>query len=133
MLRHLCASRFAPGWLTPLLLVLIAPTLARANSISYTGNLSGPNAVFLASFTVSSVSNVTLQTWSFGGGTNAAGTLIAGGGFLPDISVFGPGPTSPLLADTNFNFNGCPPANIDAFEGICGDSTLSLMGLAAGT
>jgi PEP-CTERM motif-containing protein len=126
-------KRFSPRWLAPLLLVLTAPAVASADSISYTGNLADPNAVFEASFIVSSLSNLTVQTWSFGGGTNAAGTPIPAGGFLLDVSLFGPGPSDPILADTNFNFNGCPPANLDSFEGLCGDSTLTLTGLAAGT
>jgi len=39
-------------------------------------------------FTVGSISEVTLRTWSYAGGTNAAGELISAGGFDPIVSVF---------------------------------------------
>ena len=103
-----------------------------AGSISFTGNLFDQNSFTLLQFDIAGASSaVTVQSWSFGGGTNLAGAAIPAGGFLPDISVFGPGPVYPLLADTNFTYS-CPPGNLDSFEVLCGDTTL-LLNLAAGS
>ena len=52
------------------------------SSISVTGSLSNPNDVILYTFDVTAQSSVSFQTWSYGGGTNAAGQTISAGGFL---------------------------------------------------
>ena len=61
---------------------------ASATDFSYTGSLSGPNDVQLFTFTVGSDSTVTLRTYSYAGGTNAAGQTIVGGGFDPILALF---------------------------------------------
>lgn len=61
---------------------------AAAADFSYTGNLSDPNQVLLFNFNVGSTSQVTLRTYSYAGGTNAAGTVIANGGFDPILALF---------------------------------------------
>ena len=100
-----------------------------AGTISFTGNLPDQDSVALYDFSVpGGASLVTLQSWSFGGGTNAALLAIPGGGFLLDISVFG-GVGDQVLADTNFTYS-CPPGNADPLEG-CGDTTL-ILSLAPG-
>ena len=55
---------------------------------SFSGNLAGDNDVQLFNFTVGAASTVTLRTWSYAGGTNAAGNLIAEGGFDPILALF---------------------------------------------
>jgi hypothetical protein len=69
---------------------------ASAGALSFQGNLdpANPNDVFLTTLTLSSVADLDIQTWGFGGtagapdGTNAAGAVIAAGGFDPYVSLF---------------------------------------------
>ena len=63
-----------------------APALA--TDFSFTGSLPTANSVQLFNFTVGAPSTVTLRTWSYAGGTNAAGSLIARGGFDPILALF---------------------------------------------
>ena len=85
--------------------------------------------------------SITLQTYGFGGGTNAAGSLISAGGFDPFVGLFeGTGPTALLLDGTadnlsNYTNAGCGSANlltIGKVTGQCGDVYLQFNGLAAG-
>jgi hypothetical protein len=55
---------------------------------SFTGNLNGDDDVQLFHFSVAQTSNVTLRTWSYAGGVNAAGDTIARGGFDPILGLF---------------------------------------------
>jgi len=59
-----------------------------AAALSFTGALAADDDVQTFSFTLSAPGAVTLQTWSYAGGTNAAGTAIGRGGFDPGIAVF---------------------------------------------
>ena len=130
--------------LTFALLFLVSD--ARATSVSFTGSLASSTDTFMVSFTLAAPSVVNVQTWGFGGGTNAMGALIAAGGFDPLIALFsgtGPGATillsgvNPVFSADNFpGFGGlCPPGSFVTIGGIpnCGDATINLPGLAAGT
>jgi PEP-CTERM motif-containing protein len=137
----------ASRWLFISLMLWFGAVAGRADTISFTGSLAGPSSVSTTSlFTLLTTSDVTLQTLSFGGGTNAAGQVIPGStidaatgfpvpaGFEPDLAVFGPGPGNPLLGFTAGVRSSCPPANPDNnFGGICGDTTLALAELAPGS
>ena len=81
-----------------LCLLAAATTTLSAESFSYTGTLATPEDVFQTTFTLTSAGSVTIQTWGFGGGTNAAGTQIQSGGFDPLIALFS-GPTSTIVTD----------------------------------
>jgi len=59
-----------------------------AADFSFTGNLSDHNEVQLFNFTVGAPSTVTLRTWSYAGGANAAGATILRGGFDPILALF---------------------------------------------
>lgn len=112
------------------LAALIAP-LAHADGWSYVGSLAptDPNDVFITSFTLLAPTAVTIQTWSFGGGTNAAGTVIAAGGFDPYVSLFsGAGAAATFIASNDDGL--CPPGHAAP---ACADSTLTSGLLAAGT
>jgi hypothetical protein len=125
-----------------------AAGLASATPISLIGTLSSPEDTYTTTVTLANPGTVTLQTWSFGGGTNAANTLIPAGGFDPLIAIFagtGAGATletsGPITYGTSdalsnyASFTGCPPAGtvtIGSFTGNCGDITMSLA-LGAGT
>src|SRR5438309_8531640 len=75
-------------------IILTAATLAlsgapaAAANFSYTGTLSNPDQVLLFDFVVGAPSTVTLRTYSYAGGTNAAGTVIPRGGFDPILALF---------------------------------------------
>jgi hypothetical protein len=119
-----------------LLMVLLAMSgMCRADSVSFTGTFQDPNQVFEDSFSLSQTSNLVAQSYGYGGsagapgGTNAAGTVIAAGGFDSYLSLFsGAGPTATFLVSNDDG--GCGPASPDP---VCEDSQLNLNGLAAGT
>ncbi len=110
-----------------------------AATITYTGTLANPEDSFQTTLTLPVSGIVTLQTWGFGGGTNAAGTLIPAGGFDPLVAIFD---STGLLVEgtsdalTNYgSYMGCPPAGTVAIGAIgsnCGDITMTLS-LAAGS
>ena len=133
-----------------LALALFIPAVASADSSSYTGTLANPQDTYTLAFSVSGTLpvDVTVQTWGFGGGTNATGAIIAPGGFDPFIGIFdGTGPSASIATDglgdpygtsdvlSNFaGFAGCPLAGTVNLGGssICGDITMSLL-LAPGS
>jgi len=92
-----------------LLFVVIQPARADSSScvttasgaISCTGTLASPADVFTEQFTVSGApTSVTLQTYGFGGGTNANGDLISPGGTDPFLAIFsGTGSNATILTD----------------------------------
>lgn len=74
-------------FLLPLLAILTAATLPAA-SFSFSGTFTQDDQVQQFSFNVGAPSTVTLRTWSYAGGTNAAGATIARGGFDPILALF---------------------------------------------
>jgi hypothetical protein len=117
-------------------------------ALSLTGSLSTSESVFEATFTLTGLSSLRFQTWSFGGGTNAGGTAIAPGGFDLLIALFqGAGDSAMIVsqsgnpladADTLNPFQGnCPPAGtvtIGAGTGssVCGDDLMIASNLLPG-
>lgn len=61
---------------------------AGAVDFSFTGSLTEPSEVQFFDFSVGAFSTVTLRTWSYAGGVNAAGDLIPRGGFDPILALF---------------------------------------------
>ena len=60
-----------------------------AADFSFTGNFEHDDEVQEFNFTVTApMSDVTLRTWSYAGGTNAAGVEVARGGFDPIVALF---------------------------------------------
>lgn len=108
---------------------------AAASTISYTGTLSSPEDYVTETISVPIAGTVTLQTWGFGGGVNAAGTSIAAGGFDPLVALFsGTGPSAQVIDGTSdilsnySSYAGCPPAGtvtIGSSTGNCGDIRMS--------
>ena len=127
-------------------MLVFSAVAARANSasLSYTGTLANAQSTFTLVFTVGggTAQNVDFQTWGFGGGTNAAGSLISAGGFDPLLALFsGSGGGASFIngtADNELNFGsfvGCGPAGTVPFsngDSVCGDINMPLM-LAPGT
>lgn len=96
----------------------LAPAANYGSDFSFTGSFSDPNEVFLQPFTLQTISDVTVQTWSYGGGTNEIGDFIPPGGFDPFVSLF-----DPNQALLNQNDDGaCPPG--EYYQGNCFDATL---------
>ena len=120
-------------------LALLAAGSAFADTVSFTGTLNSPEDTFETNATLSTAGILTIQTWGFGGGTNAAGTVVPSGGFDPFVGVFDSSGnliqgTSDVLSNYT-SFIGCPLAGlvtIGSIPGNCGDITMSLP-LAAGT
>jgi hypothetical protein len=125
---------FSAGW------ILLAG-VCLADTISETGTLNSPEDSVLIDLTLVNSGTVTLQTYGFGGGTNAAGTVIPSGGFDPFVGLFsGTGPIALFLNGTSdilSNYSpGCPPAGtvtVGSVGNQCGDVNLQFTGLAAGT
>jgi hypothetical protein len=65
-----------------------APT--HAANLSVVGNLNpiDPNDKVSVSFTADGISTVTIRSYSYGGGTNDAGTPISATGFDPNLTLF---------------------------------------------
>jgi hypothetical protein len=121
---------------------LFATLPAQANSISVIGTIPTPDTPFALVFSLSGGATVNFQTFGFGGGTNALGTLISPGGFDPMISLFsGTGPGASIVltggnpaasaAILGNNAGACPPAGMVTIgtglgSSVCGDAQMSL-------
>jgi hypothetical protein len=125
-----------------LTVLTVTANVAFADGESFTGTLNGSDDFFSTTLTLSTATNVTLQTYGFGGGTNQAGMLIAPGGTDPFVGLFlGTGSGAAFINGTSLDltnyssFSGCPPANsVSNFGGTtCGDVTMLFSSLAAGT
>jgi hypothetical protein len=128
---------------------LLSASASASAFLSYTGTLATPETDEAFTFTLTSSSIVTFQTWGFGGGVNAAGQTIAAGGFDPLISLFaGSGPNINIMTDgigdpladadnllnSPWSYVGnCPPAGTVNIGGNndCGDDYMQT-GLSAG-
>ena len=104
-----------------------APALAA--DVSFTGMLSGDEAVQLFSFSIAGSSNVTLRTWSYAGGVNAAGLAIAAGGFDTLVSLFSGNGSTAILIGANDDGVGVAT---DPGTGNAFDALLESFSLAAG-
>jgi hypothetical protein len=125
--------------LTAVLALVSFPTRGDGSQ-SYVGTLASPTDDFEVLLTLTATSDVTLQTYGFGGGTNQAGTLIAPGGTDPFVGLFyGLGLGATFINGTSLDLTnytpGCPPAGTVSNFGntTCGDVTLVFDALAAGT
>lgn len=132
--------------------LLLGGAGAHADEFSFTGVLATPESVQTYVLDLSTSENVALQTYGFGGGTNAAGIVISPGGTDALVAIFsGAGPSAQILTDgapppgpnplgtsldltTYGSFAGCPPAGAPTIGGSpqCGDVTMALTSLAAG-
>ncbi len=104
--------------------VLLALSAGQVGAVpmdfSFTGNLANDDDVQLFNFSVASASNVTLRTWSYAGGTNAAGDVIPAGGFDPILAVFD---SAGNLLDQNDDGLGVPT---DPVTGAAFDTLLTI-------
>lgn len=125
-------------WLfTALALASLSGLPAEASIISLAGflNPAVPTDVALIPFSTAASAALTIQSYGYGGtantpaGTNAAGAVIAPGGFEPYLSLFaGIGPAATFLASAG-SPGACPPATGAPY---CGDPQLTKAALPAG-
>ena len=95
-------------------------TLSFGASFSFTGNFNQDDDVQIFDFSVTSLSDVTLRSYSYAGGTNAAGTVIPRGGFDPILALFASNGTVVTEQDDA----GCGNVPADAVTGSCYDVLL---------
>ena len=106
--------------------ILVSLPLWAQNFVSFTGTFAADDQTWQTTFTLAAPGPVTLRSFSYAGGTNAAGQTIPGGGFDPTLAVFNAvGNLVALNRD-----GGCP--NVAADSGVCWDAFLPL-NLSAGT
>jgi hypothetical protein len=120
------------GFALPLLVMglSVAPR-AKASSFSFTGTFQQDDNVELFTFGLTASTAVTIETWSYGGGTDAVGQPVSSGGFYAVVSLYS---GSGRLVDSNFA-SGTPPCshgNADPVSSLCGDAFLTDT-LSAGT
>ncbi len=101
-----------------------------AANFSFTGNFVHDNDVQAFVFNVGATSTVTFETFSYAGGTNAAGQTIARGGFDPILAVFSGTGNSAVFINQNDDGGSQVPA--DPLTGERYDTYLSTP-LAPGT
>lgn len=126
---------------TATVLLFLPIGVGRADTMSFSGTLLNPEDSVLIDLTLNAPGAVTLQTYGFGGGLNAAGSTVPSGGFDPFVGIFsGTGANAVFVdgtSDTLSNYSpGCPPAGtvtIGSVTGQCGDVSLQVTGLAAGS
>jgi hypothetical protein len=126
-----------------LALACLSSVVSAGSITSYVGTLANPEDTVQLTIALASAGSLTLQTYGFGGGTNAAGTVIPNGGVDLLIALFfGTGPGALFIdgtsdALTNYSSHvGCPPAGlvtIGSYSGQCGDVTMDFPALGAGT
>lgn len=108
----------------PLVIIalLASTSQVRADEVSYQGNFTTDDQVQLFDFNVATPGLVTLQTFGYAGGVNAAGTTIAAGGFDPVLTLFdGAGNFLVMNDDGPCGTVGTDPTTLNCF-----DSYLSL-------
>jgi len=120
-MRHSLAALFALA-----LALGTAPASALPVNISFTGSLDRDDALAWFTFTTDGTAPVSVVTYSYAGGTNAAGQAIARGGFDPMVSLFD---SAGLLVAQNDDGGAEVPA--DSVTGATFDSYLTVL-LAAG-
>jgi len=114
-----------------ILVCCLSVSVASASNISFEGSFTTDSQLEIFLFTAPTAS-FAAQTFSYAGGTNAAGATIPAGGFDPVLSLFnatGGLTASSLLIMSN---DDNPSAPVDPATGFAFDSYLSDSGLTAG-
>ena len=93
---------------------LIAATTAHA-TLTFSGTIARDDQVQLFSFDMLAAGTATIETFSYAGGTDAAGHLVPRGGFDPIVSVFDR-VTGALIALVDDGASRVDPATGAAFD-----------------
>jgi hypothetical protein len=88
---------------------------AQAESFSFQGSSLSDDQLQLFSFTLTTPATVTFQTFGYGGGTNAAGTVIAPGGYESLLNWFG--------SDGSYINNSTTCGSGKTYAGACLDAS----------
>ena len=67
---------------------LLASAECKAGQFSFAGSFTNDNDIQFFTFSLFSPNTVTLQTWGYGGGVNAAGQTVSPGGFESILQVY---------------------------------------------
>ncbi|MDB6108989.1 MAG: sorting protein, partial [Pedosphaera sp.] len=74
------------------MLTVLVPRQGSAGNFSFTGHFTQDDNVQWFTFTITNPmpanARATVRTWSYAGGTNAAGQIIPAGGFVPALAIF---------------------------------------------
>ena len=95
--------------LTILVLLCAGPGKADPLPFSFSGTFTDDTDVQFFFFYLSTTRTITAQTWSFGGGTDAADQTVPAGGFFPYLSIF----------DSEGNLTPYESGNVDCQEFGC--------------
>lgn len=107
-------------------LSLIGALPAAGANFSFSGTFFQDDNAAIFRFEVPAPTSVTMRTWSFAGGVNAAGATISPGGFAPILALFEADSLQLLLAqDANGGPGACPPRATDLVSGFCWDAVIS--------
>lgn len=100
--------------LLPLCLLAAGSSVCRADNYSFSGSINSDDQVQQFTFSVGASSVVTLRTWSYAGGVNAAGETIARGGFDPILALFsGTGPTAVFIGQNDDGGSSLVPTDTE--------------------
>jgi hypothetical protein len=116
---------------TLLALAILSAGAMLAEELSYSGFLTDGEQVVMEPITLTTISNLVVQTLGYGGGWDPDGKWVPEGGFEPVIGVFQGSSSSAVLIGINAA-GSCPPGTVDSVSGFCGDDTLELSNLAPG-
>lgn len=94
---------------------LLATTAAFATNFSFDGTFTRDDDVQLFSFTADGSSTVRLISYSYGGGTQANGTVVPAGGFDPILALF----------DSSGNLVGQDDDAVSGTPGACGSGVVN--------
>ncbi|NRF65386.1 PEP-CTERM sorting domain-containing protein [Aquincola sp. S2] len=101
------------------LATLAAP--AAAAITSYQGRFDGDDDRFVIDFDLAAATRLSATTWSYAGGTNAAGDAVAAGGFVPVLALFEA--TEGLLRIVRGSTHTCAQGgSADPATGFCWDA-----------
>ncbi|MBU2993524.1 DVUA0089 family protein [Octadecabacter sp. 1_MG-2023] len=100
---------------------------AHAATFSFSGEFVNDNDVVIFEFQVGALSDINLRSFSYGGGTQADGNVVAAGGFDPILTLFNS--TGGLINSQDDSSNTTP----DPITGNTYDVNLDVFALAAGT
>ena len=89
---------------------------------SFTGNFNQDDEIQMFTVTLGETATVTIQTFSFAGGTNGAGTLISAGGYAPVLTLFDSSGQE-LATDHNNLLGYCTTP--DPASGFCWDAQIN--------
>jgi len=101
------------------------PNVASAAAFSFEGSFTTDDNIQLFNFSISSPGTVTIQSWGFAGGMNAAGNNIPAGGFATDLSLLDSAGNLITFDSGGVAPAGCSPRNIDSATNFCLDGYIS--------